>query len=29
MTLMMGEIYRTPYELVDGRQIDALMQKST
>lgn len=29
MTLMVGEIYRTPYELVDGHQIDALMQKPT
>ncbi len=27
MTLMMGEIYREPYHLVDGRQIDALTQK--
>jgi len=27
MTLMIGEIYREPYNLVDGRQIDALTQK--
>lgn len=27
MTLMVGEIYREPYHLVDGRQIDALTQK--
>jgi len=27
MTLMVGEIYREPYPLVDGRQIDALTQK--
>ena len=27
MTLMIGETYRSPYELVDGRQIDALTQK--
>lgn len=27
MTLMVGEIYREPYHLVDGRQIDALEQK--
>ena len=27
MTLMVGEIYRKPYHLVDGRQIDALTQK--
>ncbi len=27
MTLMVGEIYREPYDLVDGRQIDALTQK--
>ena len=27
MTLMVGEIYREPYHLVDGRQIDALMLK--
>jgi len=27
MTLMVGEIYREPYKLVDGRQIDALTQK--
>ena len=26
MTLMVGEIYREPYELVDGHQIDALTQ---
>lgn len=26
MTLMVGEIYREPYHLVDGRQIDALTQ---
>lgn len=28
MTLMIGEIYREPYHMVDGRQIDALTQKS-
>lgn len=27
MTLLVGEIYREPYTLVDGRQIDALTQK--
>lgn len=27
MTLMVGEIYREPYHLVDGRQIDVLTQK--
>lgn len=27
MTLMVGEIYREPYHLVDGHQIDALTQK--
>jgi len=27
MTLMVGEIYREPYHLIDGRQIDALTQK--
>ncbi|MHA1146612.1 MAG: transposase [Promethearchaeota archaeon] len=27
MTLSIGEIYREPYHLVDGRQIDALTQK--
>lgn len=27
MTLMVGEMYREPYHLVDGRQIDALTQK--
>ena len=27
MTLMIGEIYREPYNLVDSRQIDALTQK--
>ena len=27
MTLLVGEIYREPYHLVDGRQIDTLTQK--
>lgn len=27
MTLLIGEIYREPYNLVDGRQIDVLTQK--
>lgn len=29
MTLMVGEIYREPYHLVDGRQIDALRKKAS